>query len=74
MKFKGDFDVGYNVQIAVDSKHHLISKFEVTDHPTDNGLIVSVASKARGVLGTKIIEAVLDKGYWNKRDRVDCLE
>ena len=74
MKFKGDYNVGYNVQTAVDSKHHLISEFEVTNHPSDHGLIGSVAGKVKQVFNLDILETTEDKGYRDKKDMVDCLE
>ena len=74
MKFKGDYNVGYNVQTAVDAKNHLISEFEVTNHPSDHGLINSVAQKVKQSLNLNIVETTEDKGYRDKQDMVNCLE
>jgi len=74
MKFNGKFDVGYNVQTAVDSGKHLIADFIVTDHPTDSGLLCEVAEGARELLGVETIEAVADKGYRKPEDLQECLE
>ena len=74
MKFKGDFNVGYNVQTAVDAKHHLISEFDVTNHPSDHGLIGQVAGKVKQIFNLDILETTEDKGYRDKQDMVACLE
>ena len=74
MRFNGKFDVGYNVQTAVDSGKHLIADFEVTDHPTDYGLLCEVAEGARELLGVETIEVVSDKGYRKPEDLQECLE
>lgn len=74
MKFNGKFDVGYNVQTAVDSGKHLIADFVVTDNPTDSGLLCEVAEGTRELLGVETIEAVADKGYRKPEDLQECLE
>lgn len=74
MKFNGKFDVGYNIQTAVDSGKHLIADFVVTDHPTDSGLLCEVAEGTRELLGVETIEAVADKGYRKPEDLQECLE
>ena len=74
MKFKDGFNVGYNVQTAVDSKHHLIASYTVTNHPSDNGLIAPVIGEVKKVFNLNILEATLDKGYRDKQDMINCLE
>ena len=74
MKFNGKFDVGYNVQTAVDSGKHLIADFVVTNHPMDSGLLCKVAESTRELLGVETIEAVADKGYRKPEDLQKCLE
>jgi transposase len=74
MKFKEGFGVAYNVQTAIDSKHHLISDFKVTNKPTDNGLIKTVAEGVKEEFGLEVIETIQDKGYRDKVDMVACLE
>lgn len=74
MKFNGKFDVGYNIQTAVDSGKHLIADFQVTNHPTDSGLLCEVAEGARELLGVETIEVVADKGYRKTEDLQECLE
>jgi len=74
MKFNRGFDVGYNVQTAVDSVSHLISDFVVTDHPADSGLLETVACGVKEAFGLSGIEVVADKGYRDKEDMMNCLE
>ncbi len=49
-KAGGGSTVGYNVQTAVDSKHHLIVAHEVTNAPTDRSQLSSIASQAKEAL------------------------
>jgi transposase len=74
MKFHEGFDVGYNVQTAIDSESHMVAEFLVTDHATDHGLIEEVADSVRKEFNLETIEAVADKGYHDKADMVSCLE
>ena len=48
--------VGYNAQVAVDSKHKLIVEQEVTNAGTDLGLLAPTATAAKEVLGAKQIK------------------
>jgi len=47
MKAGGGSTVSYNVQTAVDSKHHLIVAHEVTNAPSDRSQLSSMAEQAR---------------------------
>jgi len=44
---RGSGVVGYNVQVAVDTTHHLIITHEVTNVGTDRSQLSSVASRPR---------------------------
>ena len=55
--------VGYNAQVAVDSKHKLIVEQEVTNAGTDLGLLAPTASAAKEVLEVEQIKVVADSGY-----------
>jgi len=50
MKAGGGSTVGYNVQTAVDSKHHLIVAHEVTNATTDRSQLSSMAVQAKEAL------------------------
>jgi transposase len=78
MKNKNGFAVAYNVQTAVDSESHLIRDFQMTNQPTDHGLMESTAEsvlKENEELGkSSVIDATADKGYNQVEDMAHCLE
>ena len=74
MKENNGFGVGYNAQTAVDSESHLIAEFEMTNHPTDHGLLTEVASEVKEDLGVDVLEATADKGYHDPKDMAAALE
>jgi len=68
------YTVGYNVQSAVDTEHHLIVAHEVTNVGIDKGHLGSMAGKARKALGAETIEALADRGYFKSEDIAACAE
>src|SRR5205814_2529161 len=60
---RGSGVVGYNVQVAVDTEHHLIVTHEVTNSGSDRAQLANVAKQAKAVLKTETLEAVADRGY-----------
>ena len=61
---RGSGVVGYNVQVAVDTKHHLIVTHEVTNSGSDRAQLANVASQAKEVLGVDKLEAIPVRGYF----------
>jgi len=59
--------VCYNVQSAVDSKHHLIVAHEVTNK-TDRGQLCRMGIQAQAALKEKKITVIADKGYYSGVD------
>src|SRR6266850_6535256 len=59
---RGSGVVGYNVQVAVDTTHHLIVAHEVTNVGNDTSQLANVASQAKDALETDKLEAVADRG------------
>jgi len=57
--------VGYNVQAAVDAKHHLIVAHEVTNVGSDRAQLSPMAQAARDAMGKTTLKAVADRGYNN---------
>jgi transposase len=55
--------VGYNVQVAVDAKHHLIVEAEVVPDANDRGQLSSMAAAAKQELGVDPLQVVADAGY-----------
>lgn len=75
MKFKNDFQVGYNMQTAVDSGTHLITDFKATNKPTDHGMLESTIKKLKEEsFQDKALEVVADRGYIQHEDMAKCLE
>lgn len=66
------YTVGYNVQSAVDTKHHLIVAHEVTNIGIDKHQLSNMANQARDALGSEKLDAVVDKGYFKGEEIVDC--
>jgi transposase len=71
---RGSGVVGYNVQVAVDTKHHLIVTHEVTNDGSDRAQLANVAAQAKAVLGLDKLEAVADRGYFNSDEILKCEE
>jgi transposase len=57
--------VGYNVQTAVDTKHHLIVAHYVTRSGTDRGELNLIGQQAQEAIGKKDITVLADKGYYS---------
>ncbi|MFB3077351.1 MAG: IS1182 family transposase, partial [Lysobacterales bacterium] len=73
-KAGGGSTVGYNVQTAVDSKHHLIAAHEVTNATTDRSQLSSLAGKASEALDAKDLTVIADPGYYKGEEIVECYE
>src|SRR6202166_4684007 len=69
---RGSGVVGYNVQVAVDTQHHLIITHEVTNDGTDRAQLANVACQAKKVLGVDELEAVADRGYYSSGEILAC--
>ena len=64
--------VAYNVQTAVDAKHHLVVAHEVTNVGNDRSALSPMAEKAREAMGTEKITAVADRGYFSSEQILKC--
>jgi transposase len=64
--------VGYNVQLAVDTKHKLIAEQEVCNQVLDLGLLAPTVEAAMDTLDVDRIEAVADRGYFKIEDIEAC--
>jgi transposase len=72
MKTRGTGMVGYNVQTAVDAKHHLIVAHEVTNIGVDRDQLSSMAEQARAAMGTEKLTAIADRGYFKSEEILAC--
>lgn len=66
--------VGYNVQGAVDSKHHLLVCTEVTNSAADQGQLAPMARAAKAELEIQQADVVADGGYYKSEDLKSCQE
>lgn len=74
MMTRGSGIVGYNVQTAVDAKHHLIVEYEVTNNGSDRDQLSGMAKKARAAIGTTTLTAIADRGYFKGEEILACHE
>lgn len=74
MMTRGSGIVGYNVQTAVDAKHHLIVEHEVTNIGSDRDQLSGMAKKARAAIGTTTLTAIADRGYFKGEEILACRE
>ena len=66
--------VGYNVQAAVDTKHHLIVAHEVTNVGTDRSQLSPMAKQTKAALEADKLDVVADRGYFNSVEILACDE
>ena len=72
MQSSSRIGVGYNIQIAVDTKHKLIAEQQVHNNVSDLGLLSETANAARANLGVDHIDVVADRGYYKIEDIEAC--
>ena len=66
--------VGYNVQAAVDTKHHLVVAHEVTNNGNDRGQLANMAQQAKDAMGKATLQAIADRGYFSGPQIKACEE
>jgi IS5 family transposase len=71
---RGTGMVAYNVQTAVDSKHHLILAHEVTNQGHDRMQLANMAKQAKAVLAVDEVTVVADRGYFSGEEIKACEE
>lgn len=67
--------VGYNVQVAVDAKHHVIVTHNATNDSSDNSdrsQLSAMALAARDAMGKIGLHAHADRGYYNSIELKAC--
>jgi len=65
MNSRGTGMVGYNVQSAVDSRHHLIVAHEVTNVGSDRSQLTRMAKHAKEALEVETLDVIADRGYYD---------
>jgi len=69
---RGSGVVGYNVQAAVETDHHLIVAHDVVQTGSDRAQLVAMAQKAKQALGVEELDVVADRGYFNSEQILEC--
>jgi transposase len=69
---KGTGMVGYNVQTAVDTTHHLIVAHEVTNVGHDRDQLSNMALKAKTEMGAEALDVLADRGYFSGAEILAC--
>ena len=71
---RGSGMVGYNVQAAVDTKHHLIVAHEVSNVGNDRAQLSAMAKQTKAALKTDKLDVVADRGYFSSLEILACDE
>ena len=64
--------VGYNVQSAVDTEHHLIVSHEVSNIVSDKVHLSRQAARAKAAMGRDTLDVYADRGYFSGAEIVAC--
>jgi transposase len=71
---RGSGVVGYNVQAAVDTAHHLIVAHEVINVGNDRAQLSAMAKQAKAALEVDKLDVVADRGYFDSQEILACDE
>jgi transposase len=69
---RGSGVVGYNVQVAVDTEHHLIITHEVTNIGSDRAQLAHMAKQTKATLETANLDVIADRGYFSGPEILAC--
>jgi transposase len=69
---RGTGIVGYNVQLAVDTEHHLIMAHEVVNEGHDRSQLVPMGLGAKDAAQATEITILADRGYFNGEQVLAC--
>ena len=71
---RGSGVVGYNVQVAVDTEHHLIVVHDVTNVGNDRAQLARMAKEAKATLELDSLDVVADRDYFDSEEILACEE
>ena len=71
---RGSGVIGYNVQVAVETEHHLIATHEVTNVGNDRAQLAPMAKAAQETLGAERLHVIADRGYFDGEQVKECVE
>lgn len=66
--------MGYNVQTAVDTRHHLIVAHEVTNTGSDRHQLAKMAKQAKVTMAASDLQVIADRGYLHCEEIHACEE
>ena len=69
---RGTGIVGYNVQLAVDTKHHLIVAHDVVNLGHDRTQLTTMAVQSKATLGADTLQVIADRGYFKGPEILAC--
>jgi hypothetical protein len=69
---RGSGVVGYNVQVAVDTEHHLIITHEVTNVGSDRAQLAHMAKETKATLQATNLDVIADRGYFSNEEILQC--
>jgi len=69
---RGSGVVGYNVQVAVDTEHHLIITHEVTNVGSDRAQLAHMAKQTKATLESTSLDVIADRGYFSGEEILEC--
>lgn len=69
---RGTERVGYNVQVGVETKHHLIVAHEVTHVGHDRYPLTHMATQAKDAMAVTELNVVADRGYFSSQEILGC--
>ncbi len=69
---RGTGMVGYNVQAAVDTEHHLIVAHEVINEGHDRSQLTPMAQQTKETLQTDDLKVLADRGYFSSEEILKC--
>lgn len=69
---RGTSIVGYNLQAAVDTEHHLIVAHEVVNEGSDRAQLAPMGRIALDAAGTPDLTVLADRGYYSREQILEC--
>jgi transposase len=69
---RGSGTVGYNVQAAVDTEHHLIVTHALTNVGNDRAQLSAMGKEAKATLEVDELDVVADRGYFSSEEILAC--
>jgi transposase len=69
---RGSGVVGYNVQVAVDTEHHLIITHEVINVGSDRAQLARMAKQTKATLEAESLDVIADRGYFSGEEILAC--